>query len=34
MDLQRTIRIGEMLVELGRYSKLTKYYNPLPNRES
>ena len=27
-DLQRTIKIGQMLVESGRYSKLTKYYNP------
>ena len=33
-DLQRTICIGEMLVESGRYSKLTKYNNPLHNRES
>jgi len=28
-DLQCTIRIGEMLVESRRYSKLTKYYNSL-----
>ena len=33
-DLQRTIRIGEMLVESGRYSKLTKYYTTLPNTSS
>lgn len=29
MDLQRTICIREMLVELGRYSNLTRYYNSL-----
>jgi len=33
-NLQITIHIGEILVESGRYSKLTKYYNPLPNHES
>lgn len=26
-NLQRTIRIGQMLVDSDRYSKLTKYYN-------
>ena len=31
IDLQQTIKIGEMLVESGRYSKLTKYYNSLHN---
>jgi len=30
-DLQRTIRIGEMLVDSGRYSKLTKYHDSLQN---
>lgn len=29
IDLQRTIRIGAMLVESDRYSKLTKYYKYL-----
>jgi len=33
-DLQRTICIWEMLVESRRYSKLTKYYSPLPYNES
>lgn len=33
-DLQRTIHIGEMLVESGRYSKLTKYYKSLSNLPS
>lgn len=31
IDLQRTIPIGEMLIESGEYSKLTKYFDPLPN---
>lgn len=26
-NLQRTTRIGQILVDSGRYSKLTKYYN-------
>ena len=30
-DLQRTIIIGEMLVESGRYPKLTKFYLPISN---
>jgi len=29
--LERTIKIGEVLVESGRYAKLTKYYNIHPN---
>lgn len=29
-DLKRTILIGEMLVDSGRCSKLTKYYRSLP----
>lgn len=29
--LQRTIRIGEVLGESGRYAKLTKYFNINPN---
>lgn len=28
--LERTIKIGEILVESGRYAKLTKYFNPNP----
>lgn len=28
--LERTIKIGEVLVESGRYAKLTKYYNTNP----
>jgi len=28
--LERTIKIGEVLVESGRYAKLTKYYNSNP----
>jgi len=29
--LERTIKIGEVLVESGRYAKLTKYFNIHPN---
>lgn len=29
--LERTIKIGEVLVESGRYAKLTKYFNINPN---
>jgi len=29
--LERTINIGEVLVESGRYAKLTKYFNINPN---
>lgn len=29
--LERTIKIGEVLVESGRYAKLTKYFNTNPN---
>jgi len=32
-ELQRNIHIGELLVESGRYFKLTKYYSPLPINE-
>jgi len=32
-DLQHTILIGEMLVESGRCSKLTKYYRSLPTSQ-
>jgi len=28
IDLQRTIEIGKLLVDSGRYVKLTKYYSP------
>lgn len=28
--LERTIKIGEVLVESGRYAKLTKYFNSNP----
>jgi len=28
--LERTIKIGEVLVESGRYAKLTKYFNTHP----
>jgi len=27
-DLQRTIEVGKILVDSGRYAKLTKYYRP------
>lgn len=30
-DLQRTIAIGKILVDSGRYAKLTKYYKPTQN---
>lgn len=30
-DLQRTIEIGKILVDSGRYAKLTKYYKPSVN---
>jgi len=30
--LERTIKIGEILVESGRYAKLTKYFNPNTHR--
>jgi len=30
-DLQRTIEIGKILVDSGRYAKLTKYYKPSIN---
>jgi len=30
-DLQRTIEIGKILVDSGRYAKLTKYYKPTQN---
>lgn len=30
-DLQRTIEIGKILVDSGRYAKLTKYYSPTQN---
>lgn len=33
-DLQRTILIGEMLVESRRCSKLTKYYHSLPTSQT
>ena len=33
-DLQRTITIGKILVDSGRYYKLTKYYKPTTNSES
>jgi len=33
-DLQRTIVIGKILVDSGRYAKLTKYYKPSINSES
>ena len=33
-DLERTITVGKILVDSGRYAKLTKYYKPLPNSES
>lgn len=28
--LQRTIEVGKVLVDSGRYAKLTKYFNPTP----
>ena len=34
MELQRTIEVGKILVDLGRYAKLTKYYKPFINSES
>lgn len=33
-DLQRTIVVGKILVDSGRYAKLTKYYKPFINSES
>jgi len=30
-DLQRTIEIGKILVDSGKYAKLTKYYKPSIN---
>ena len=33
-DLQRTIAVGKILVDSGRYAKLTKYYKPSTNSES
>jgi len=33
IDLQRTIALGKILVESGRYAKLTKYYKPTTNSE-
>ena len=33
-DLQRTIIIGEMLVDSGRFPKLTKFYKTIPHRSS
>ena len=33
-DWQRTISIGEMLVNSGRYPKLTRFFPPLPNSSS
>ena len=32
-DLQRTIEVGKILVDSGRYEKLTKYYKPSINSE-
>jgi len=29
--LERTIKIGEALVDSGRYAKLTRYYHTKPN---
>ena len=34
IDLERTITVGKILVDSGRYAKLIKYYKPLPNSES
>lgn len=33
IDLQRTITLGKILVDSGRYAKLTKYYKPTTNSE-
>jgi len=33
-ELQRTIEVGKILVDSGRYAKLTKYYKPFINSES
>ena len=33
-DLQRTITIGKILVDSGRYAKFTKYYKLTTNSES
>lgn len=33
-DLQRTIEVGKILVDSGRYAKLTKYYKPFSTSES
>lgn len=30
-DLQRTIIVGEIIMELGRFPKLTKFYKPKPH---
>lgn len=33
-DLQRTIIVGEMLMESGRFPKLIKFYKPAPHGSS
>ena len=33
-DWQRTITIGQILVDSGRYPKLTRFFKPLPNSSS